>query len=169
MSSEKNVFDGFKKIKIKIIYYSSESEKMNHVVYLDAKADEMGKILTGQKTMIIRGATGRKIPHGQVKKEDILYFINNNAEGIIKAKAEVALVMNSEKMDKDTSIKLIKKYKDNLKLSEKQFQRWAGKRYIVFVEINNVKEIKPFQFNRDDFKNKMDDWLVFEKIDSIKK
>ena len=106
---------------------------MNHVVYLDAKANEMEKLLIGQKTMIIRGAAGRKIPYGQVNKEDILFFINNNAEGMIKAKAAVSSVMNSEKMDKDASIKLLNKYKDNLQLSEKQFQRWAGKRYIVII------------------------------------
>jgi hypothetical protein len=141
---------------------------MNHVVYIDAKANEMEKILTYKKTMIIRGATGRKIPYGLVKNGDILYFINNNGEGMIKATAEVFNVINSEKMDKETSISLIKKYQGKLQLTEKQFQRWAGKRYLVLVEINNIKEIKPFQFNRYDFKNKMDDWLVFENIDSIK-
>jgi hypothetical protein len=142
---------------------------MNHVVYLDAKADEMEKLLKGQKTMIIRGAAGRKILYGHVKEEDTLYLINNNAEGTIKAKAEVASVVNSEKMDKYTSIKLIKKYKDNLQLSDKQFQRWAGKRYIVLIELKNIEEITPFEFNRDDFKNRMDDWLVFERIEDIKK
>jgi hypothetical protein len=142
---------------------------MNHVVYLDAKANEMEKILNGQKTMIIRGAAGRKIPYGLVNKEDVLYFINNNAEGVIKAKAEVALVINSEKMDKDASIKLIKQYEKNLQLSEKQFQRWAGKRYLVLIKVKNVEEITSFQFNRDDFKNRMDDWLVFDTLEDIKK
>jgi len=142
---------------------------MNHVVYLDAKANEMEKIFTNKKTMIVRGATGRKVPYGLVNIGDILFFINNNAEGMIKATAEVFNVINSEKMDKETSISLIKKFQDKLQLTDKQFQRWGGKRYIVLVEIKNVKEIKPFQFNRDDFKNKMDDWLIFEKIDSIKK
>jgi len=142
---------------------------MNHVVYLDAKANEMEKVFTNKKTMIVRGATGRKVPYGLVNNGDILYFINNNAEGMIKANAEVFNVINSEKMDKETSISLIKKFQDKLQLTEKQFQRWAGKRYIVLVEIENVKEIKPFQFNRDDFKNKMDDWLIFENIESIKK
>ena len=142
---------------------------MNHVVYLDAKANEMEKVFTNKKTMIIRGATGRKVPYGLVNIGDILYFINNNAEGMIKATAEVFNVINSEKMDKETSISLIKKFQDKLQLTEKQFQRWAGKRYIVLVEIKNVKEIKPFQFNRDDFKNKMDDWLIFENIESIRK
>lgn len=142
---------------------------MNHVVYLDAKANEIEKIFTNKKTMIIRGATGRKVPYGLVNIGDILYFINNNAEGTIKATAEVFNVINSEKMDKETSISLINKFQDKLQLTEKQFQRWAGKRYIVLVEIKNVKEIKSFQFNRDNFKNKMDDWLIFENIESIKK
>jgi len=35
---------------------------MDHVVYLDAKAKEMDKILSGNKKMIIRGTTGRKLP-----------------------------------------------------------------------------------------------------------
>jgi len=142
---------------------------MNHVVYLDVKANEMEKLFSGKKTMIIRGAAGRKIPYGQVNKNDKLYLINNNAEGLIRARADVASVMNSKKMDRDTSIELIKKYKDNLQLSDKQFQRWAGKRYIVLIEVKNIEELTPFQFNRDVFKNCMDDWLVFERIEDIKK
>jgi dihydroxyacetone kinase-like predicted kinase len=142
---------------------------MNHVAYLDAKSKEMEKLLTDQKTMIIRGAAGRKIPYGQVKKDDTLYFINNNAEGMIKAIADVFNVINSEKMDKETSIKFIKNHQNKLQLTEKQFQRWAGKRYIVLIEIKNMKEITPFQFNRDEYKSKMDDWLIFEKIDEIRK
>jgi len=142
---------------------------MNHVVYLDTKANEMEKILANQKTMIIRGAMGRKVPYGKVKKNDILYLINNNAEGKIKAVAEVNDVINSEKMDKIKSSEFINKYQDKLQLTENQFKRWAGKRYLVLIEIKNVKEITPFQFNRDDFKNRMDDWLIFEKIEEIKK
>ena len=142
---------------------------MDHVVYLDARANELDNLLHGKKSMVLRGATGRKLPYGRVQVGDTLYFINNNSEGMIKATAEVFNVINSEKMDKETSISLIKKFQDKLQLTEKQFQRWAGKRYIVLVEIKNVIEIKPFQFNRDDFKNKMDDWLIFEKIESIKK
>ena len=142
---------------------------MNHVVYLDAKANEMEKLLTSQKTMIIRGATGRKVPYGKVEMNDILYLINNNAEGEIKAVAEVTNVINSEKMDKEKSSEFVKKYQDKLQLTENQFKRWAGKRYLVLIEVKNVKEITPFQFNRDNFKNCMDDWLIFEKIEEIKK
>lgn len=38
---------------------------MDHVVYLYAQAKELELLFSGQKTMIIRGATGRKPPHPQ--------------------------------------------------------------------------------------------------------
>ena len=39
---------------------------MDHVVYVDAKAKEMEILLSGKKTMIIRGATGRKLPYSRL-------------------------------------------------------------------------------------------------------
>ena len=53
-------------------------KKMDHVVYLDTKANELVSLLDGKKkTMIIRGATGRKLPYGRVNQSDILYFIES--------------------------------------------------------------------------------------------
>jgi len=141
---------------------------MDHIVYLDAKANELENLIIGKKTMIIRGATGRKLPYGRVKIKDILYFINNNAEGLVKAKAEVSNVFNSEKMDKEESIKLVKDNQDKLQLTDKQFQKWAGKRYIVLIEVNNVEAIKPFEIDKSNYGN-MDDWLPVEKIETVKK
>ena len=50
---------------------------MDHVVYLDHKARELENLKNGKKSMIIRGAMGRKMPYGRVDKEDVLYFIEN--------------------------------------------------------------------------------------------
>lgn len=142
---------------------------MNHIVYLDAKSNELGNLLDGKKSMIIRGAAGRKVPYGKVNVGDILYFINNNAEGEIKAKGVVSSVFNSDKMTKDESITLVKKHQSQLNLTARQFQKWAGKRYIVLIEIKNIENIQHFQFNRDIFKNMMDDWLPVENIETVKK
>ncbi len=54
---------------------------MDHVVYVDAKARELEKLLAGEKTMIVRGATGRKLPYGRVEPGDCLFFIENNGRG----------------------------------------------------------------------------------------
>lgn len=141
---------------------------MDHVVYLDAKAGELEKILSGEKTMIIRGATGRKLPYGRVGESDILYFINNNAEGMVKASAVVSSVFNSEKMEEAESIALVKSQQDKLQLSDKQFEKWAGKRYIVLIGLKDAKAIKPFMIDKSSYGN-MDDWLPVENINNVKK
>lgn len=49
---------------------------MVHLVYCDntGKSGErvLDKILVGTKTMVVRGATGRKIPHSRVFNGEIL-------------------------------------------------------------------------------------------------
>lgn len=140
---------------------------MDHVVYLEAKANELERLLDGSKTMIIRGATGRKLPYGRVSEGDILYFINNNAEGVIKAKAVVNTVYNSEKMSSEESISWVKKNQNKLQLTDAQFKKWAGKRYIVLIEVKSVEEIESFAIDKSSYGN-MDDWLPVGKIETVR-
>jgi hypothetical protein len=139
---------------------------MDHVVYLDAQAKELENLLAGKKTMIIRGAAGRKLPHGRVDAGDVLYFINNNAEGLVRAKAKVKSASHSEKMTEAESRALVEKNQPKLSLTEKQMKRWAGKRYIVLVEVADVKEVLPFAIDKSNYGN-MDDWLPIGKIASV--
>jgi hypothetical protein len=140
---------------------------MDHVVYLDAKAKELEILLSGKKTMIIRGATGRKLPYGRVSSGDVLYFINNNAEGVVKAKAKAKRVINSDRMSKEGSVALVEGYQDKLQLTVKQFKRWAGKRYIVLIEVEDVEQLAPFPIDKSEYGN-MDDWLPVEDIESVR-
>jgi hypothetical protein len=140
---------------------------MDHIVYLDAKAKEFDSLLSERKTMIIRGATGRKLPYGRVYKDDILYFINNNAEGVILAKAKVKNVFNSDKMNESESIQLVNSYQDKLQLTKQQFDRWAGKRYLVLIEVTAFEKVEPFQIDKSSYGN-MDDWLPVEQIDKLR-
>jgi hypothetical protein len=140
---------------------------MDHVVYVDAKAGEIEKLINKEKKMIIRGAVGRKMPYGRVNPGDMLYLINNNAEGVIKAKAIVTDVFTSEKMTQEESINLIEKNQDKLYLTDQQFKRWAGKRYLVLVEVGQVAKVTPFQIDKSDFGN-MDDWLPVGDIGKVR-
>jgi len=140
---------------------------MDHVVYVDAKEKELEKILSGEKRMIIRGAAGRKMPYGRVDKGDRLYLINNDGSGLIQARADVVQVHHSEKMTTEESTQLVKKFQEKLQLSQNQFNRWAGKRYLVFVEVDQVEEVNPFIIDRSDFGN-MDDWLRVGSIEDVK-
>ena len=140
---------------------------MDHVVYLDAKAKELVEILSGNKTMIIRGAAGRKMPYGRVRQDDMLYLIENDGSGLVRARAKVASVFNSEKMVQAESIALVEQNQDKLQLNASQTKRWAGKRYLVLIEINEVKTLKGFKIDKRYFGN-MDDWLLVENIEKVK-
>jgi len=118
--------------------------------------------------MIIRGATGRKLPYGRLSEGDVLYFINNNAEGAVKAKAFVQSVFNSDKMSAEESVALVNKHRDRLQLTEAQFKKWAGKRYIVLIGVSKTEEIKSSAIDKSSFTN-MDDWLPVGRIEEVKK
>jgi hypothetical protein len=140
---------------------------MDHVVYLDASAKELELLLSTKKTMIIRGATGRKLPYGRVHQNDVLYFINNNAEGLVRASAIVKSVLNSDKLTEEESAQLVDRYQNKLQLTKKQYDRWAGKRYLVLIEIGDVESIEPFRIDKSDYGN-MDDWLPVEQIEKVR-
>ncbi len=141
---------------------------MDNVVYLDYKAKELENIKNGSKTMIIRGAMGRKLPYGQVHKGDVLYFIENNGSGTVKGKAVVDSVLNSDKLSREESVKLVEENQDRLLLNAGLKNRFAGKRYLVLISINDFQETEPFKIDRSGFKN-MDDWLPVEAIDSVRR
>lgn len=139
---------------------------MDHVVYVDAKAGEMDKLISGEKVMVIRGATGRKLPHGRVNAGDVLYFINNNGEGAAKASGVVKAVHNSDKMSEPESVRLVEEHMSQLKLTPKEFQKWAGKRYIVLIEVEKVETISPIPIDKSQYGN-MDDWLPVGDIRTV--
>jgi len=70
-------------------------------------------------------------------------------------------------MEKDESTSMLKNHQDQLQLTKHQLKRWAGKRYLVLIEIQNAVEIEPFQIDKSKFSN-MDDWLLGEDIVKVK-
>ncbi len=140
---------------------------MDDLVYLDYKAKELANIKKGKKTMIIRGAMGRKLPNGRVQKGDVLYFIENIGNGMVMGKAVVNEVFNSGQLTKEGSIGLVEQNQDKLLLDEGLKKRFAGKRYLILIEIKDFEAVEPFMIDRTKYKN-MDDWLPVERIENVK-
>ncbi|HBG3257551.1 hypothetical protein [Clostridioides difficile] len=139
---------------------------MVHLVYCDnaGKKGEkvLDKILSGTKTMVIRGAAGRKIPHSRVFEDELLYFMEKGTAKI-SAKATVKKVENYVKLTEDEISKILNENQPKLNLSEKQKVRWH-KKCLCLVEFENVEEITPLDF---DHQGNMDDWLIVEKIEDV--
>lgn len=140
---------------------------MDHIVYLDHKAKELENLKTGKKTMIIRGAMGRKLPHGRVNTGDVLYFIENTGDGMVRARANVLDVLNSDKLSPGESVEMVQKNQDKLLLDSGLMNRFAGKRYLVLITITKFGTIEPFRIDRSAFGN-MDDWLPVGEVERVK-
>ncbi|CVK20250.1 MULTISPECIES: hypothetical protein [Sporomusa] len=140
---------------------------MVHLVYCDntGKKGEhvLDKILSGTKTMIVRGAAGRKIPHSRVFKGESLYFMEKGT-ALIAAKAVVKSVQNYVKLTEDEIVKTFDDHQDKLNLTDKQRTRWH-KKCLCLVEFEQVEAIEPaLAF---DHQGNMDDWLIIEKIEDV--
>lgn len=135
---------------------------MVHLVYCDDKTKELSKILDGSKTMVIRGAAGRKIPHSRVFAGEELYFMEKGSKRIT-AKAIVKNVQNFVKLADDEITKTIEDNNDKLQLTDKQKERWH-KKCLCLVEFGDVEEIEPLDF---DHQGNMDDWLIIDKIEDV--
>lgn len=139
---------------------------MVHLVYCDnaGKKGEkvLDKIIAGTKTMIVRGAAGRKIPHSRVFSGERLYFMEKGSARIT-ATALVKDVQNLVKLSDEEITKTLADNQNKLNLSDKQKVRWH-KKCLCLVEFENVEEIVPLAFEHQ---GNMDDWLILEKIEDV--
>ena len=135
---------------------------MVHLIYCDNKEKVLEKILDGSKTMIVRGAAGRKIPHSRVFDDETLYFMKKGSKEI-SAKARVKSVQNFVKLTDEEIKETLEKNQDKLALSAKQKERWH-KKCLCLVEFDNLEKITPLDF---DHQGNMDDWLIIDKIEDV--
>jgi len=135
---------------------------MVHLVYCDDKEKVLDKIVNGSKTMVVRGASGRKIPHSRVFSGETLYFMQKGSAKI-SAKATVKSVQNFVKLSEEEIIQKLAGNQDKLNLSPKQKERWH-KKCLCLIEFEHAESIEPLDF---DHQGNMDDWLIIEKIEDV--
>ena len=139
---------------------------MVHLVYCDNAGKKgvrvLDKIIAGTKTMVVRGAAGRKIPHSRVFEGERLYFIEKGSASIT-ATAIVKNVQNYVKLSEEEITRILSENSGKLNLSDKQMVRWH-KKCLCLVEFENVEEITPIAFEHQ---SNMDDWLILKRIEDV--
>ena len=139
---------------------------MVHLVYCDNAGKKgvrvLDKIIAGTKTMVVRGAAGRKIPHSRVFEGERLYFIEKGSASIT-ATAIVKSVQNYVKLSEEEITRILSENSGKLNLSNKQMVRWH-KKCLCLVEFENVEEIAPIAFEHQ---SNMDDWIILNRIEDV--
>jgi hypothetical protein len=141
---------------------------MDHIVYLDKPAGALEAMRQGRKTMVGRAFNGRRSPYGKVRIGDMLYFTENDGQQIIYGRGRVTQVYDSPKLGHEESVAMLERHRRALWLSEAQFLRMAGKRYLVLVTVDGFQEVPRFRFTRRDF-HTLDDWILVGDVETARK
>ena len=118
---------------------------MNHLVYLDARAGELEKILSGVKTMLVKEFDPAQISALSVNSGDSLYFLRDQDDSAVRVKASVVRVLNFSKASEEDPLHALKEMQPRLQLTEEQFNFWAGKDDMQLVEFECAHKISAIQ------------------------
>lgn len=139
---------------------------MNHLVYLDARAGELEKILSGVKTMLTKEFDPAQSTVHPVRPGDSLFFLKDTDDGSVRVAATVARVLPlTGSMDEGLSGAL-KEMQPRLQLTEGQFDYWSARQQALLVEFDSAHKIEVIRVAP----RRIADapvWIAFEELRDI--
>jgi hypothetical protein len=145
---------------------SNERISMNHLVFLDAQAGELEKILSGVKTMLVKEFDLVHAPAQPVHPGDNLYFLRNTDECTLRVKATVVRVLLVTNDFFEGLSQTLKEMQSKLQLTECQFNDWSAKQQALLVEFDSAHKIDVIHVTADKIPGRSD-WIPFEAFSLI--
>ncbi len=136
---------------------------MDHIVWLDAEADELNNLIMGNKSMIIRGADEKNEVAGEINERDKLYLVSMQEGKYAEATATVKCIFFSDELTVEESFETIIRNQDKLQLPDPHFEKVAGKKYLVLVELACVETIRPVNISHYTG-HRTNNWLSVARI-----
>ncbi|HSF82326.1 MAG TPA: hypothetical protein VLA49_13880 [Anaerolineales bacterium] len=139
---------------------------MNHLVFLDARAGELEKILSGIKNMIVKEFDPAQFAAYPVKPGDSLYFLRNKNECALRVKATVLRVLFFTNNKHEELSQTLKEMQPKLQLTEDQYNYWSGKKQVQLVEFGSAHKIGVIQIAAHKIVDRSD-WIAFEEFSLV--
>ena len=141
---------------------------MNYLVYLNAQAGELEKILSGTKTMLVKEFDPAQPDTQPVKPGDSLYFLRDKEDCALSVKATVVRVLYFTKnIDEDLS-QVLKELQPKLQLTEAQYNHWSAKEQLQLVEFEAAQKISAIRLTNPEVTDQPD-WIAFEEFSLVAK
>jgi hypothetical protein len=139
---------------------------MNHLVFLDARAGELEKILSGVKTMLVKDFDPTQTTAHPINPGDSLYFLKNRDDYSLRVQAAVVRVLLfTHRLDQDLSHTL-KEMQPRLQFTEDQYNYWSAKQQVLLVEFASALKIGVIHVAPAKITDRSD-WIAFEDFSSI--
>ena len=139
---------------------------MNHLVFLNAQAGELEKILSGVKTMLVKEFDPIRTSAHPVNPGDSLYFLRNNDDCAVRVKATVDRVLPTEERSDEDLAHILKELQPRLQLTEEQYNYWSAKQRMLLVEFDAAQKIAVMPIAPHVITDQSD-WIPFEEFSSI--
>jgi hypothetical protein len=139
---------------------------MNHLVFLDRRAGELEKILSGIKTLIIKEIEPEGRPAWPVSAGDSLYFLRDQDECDLQVAATVVRVLPVKNDLGEELPQILKEMQPRLQLTEDQYNFWSIKKQVLLVEFEVAHKIGVIQIASNKILDRTD-WIPFEEFSLI--
>ena len=141
---------------------------MDYIVYVDAMAGDIERILDRSKTMLAAGTSPRDSFFDRMQEGDCLYLTPDSISGKVELKAVVKNVIRTGKIDRSEARQWLNQYQPRLQLTQRQWKKLERSKSLSFIEVDSVERIDPFPFNRILY-GQYNDWIPVKNIESVKK
>jgi hypothetical protein len=139
---------------------------VNHLVFLDTRAGELEKILSGVKTMLVKEFDPAQTTAHPVSPGDNLYFLRDNGECAVRVQATAERVLYlTNRLDQDLSQPL-KEMQPRLQLTEDQYNYWSARKQVLLVEFDSAHKIDVIHVASSKIADRWD-WIAFEESSLI--
>ena len=139
---------------------------MNHLVFLDAQAGELEKILSGVKTMLVKEFDPARTPAHPVNPGDSLYFLRNTNECALRVKATVVRVLFFTNHPDENLSQTLKEMQPKLQLTEDQYNYWSAQKQAALIEFEAAQKIPVIKVAPEKVTDQSS-WIAFEAFNTI--
>jgi hypothetical protein len=139
---------------------------MKHMVFLDRRAGELEKILSGVKTMLIKDIAPAQSTALPVSPADCLYFLRSKDECDLLVTATVVRVLPVTSEPGEGLAQILKEMQPRLRLTEDQFNFWSANKQALLVEFEAARKIGVIQIASHKTMDRSD-WIAFESFNQI--
>ena len=139
---------------------------MNHLVFLDSRAGELEKILSGVKCMLVKEFQPPQAAAAPVNPGDNLYFLRDRQDCALRVKASVVRVFIVINAPDEHLTHTLKEFQPRLQLTEDQYNHWSTREQVQLVEFDRAQKmdlihVAPYKVTD------RPDWIPFEQFNHI--
>jgi len=139
---------------------------MNHLVFLDAGAGELEKILSGVKCMVIKKFDPEDATSTPVRAGDTLFFLKHKDACELRVKAIVLRVISFNNVLGEELSHTLKEVQPRLQLTESQYNHWSTQKNCLLVEFTRAEKMEVIHVAPDKIGDRPD-WIAFEEFSLI--